>query len=351
MAQINKPSEYFNTKLYTGTGATQSITGVGFQPDMVWVKHRNGVAHSPIQDVVRGATSSISYIMSGTTDGGLSISDAITSFDSDGFSLGADSSSRSNPSGGSMVSWNWKANGSGVSNTDGSITSTVTANTTSGFSIVTYSGNSTAGATIGHGLNSVPSMVIVKSITNAESWAVYHKSVTTANNYYLYLNSTGALVTSGGDRWSVGSNSSTLFGLGNDGTTNQSGQTYVAYCFAEKKGFSKFGSYVGNGSTDGTFIYTGFKPAFVMIKRTDAIGEWTMWDNKRNTYNVTNLELEANTSDAEANVGGREIDLLSNGIKIRGDSIYTNASGGTYIYMAFASEPLVGTNNIPATAR
>ena len=352
MAQINKPSEYFNTKLYSGSGSTTTLTGVGFQPDWTWIKRRNSSINHKIYDAVRTAGKSIS---SNNTAAEIT-NDAegyLSAFTSDGFTVQAGTTSDEyvNQSGGTYASWNWLAGGTGVTNTDGSITSTVSANTTSGFSIVTYSGNSTAGATIGHGLNSVPSMVIVKSITNAESWPVYLKSVTTANNYYLYLNSTGALVTSGGDRWSVGSNSSTLFGLGNDGTTNQSGQTYVAYCFAEKKGFSKFGSYVGNGSTDGTFIYTGFKPAYVMIKRTDAVSEWTMWDNKRNTYNVTNLELEANTSDAEANVGGREIDLLSNGIKIRGDSIYTNASGGTYIYMAFASEPLVGTNNIPATAR
>jgi len=343
---INKPSEYFNTKLYTGNGSTQSITGVNFQPDLVWIKGRSTAPDHFLFDVIRGVTNSIRTNVTSPT---YTEAQLLTAFGSDGFTVGTNGNL--NASSQTFASWNWLAGGTGVSNTDGSITSTVSASTTSGFSIVTYSGNSTAGATIGHGLNSVPSMVIVKSITNAESWPVYLKSVTTANNYYLYLNSTGALVTSGGDRWSVGSNSSTLFGLGNDGTTNQSGQTYVAYCFAEKKGFSKFGSYVGNGSTDGTFIYTGFKPAYVMIKRTDAVSEWTMWDNKRNTYNVTNLELEANTSDAEANVGGREIDLLSNGIKIRGDSIYTNASGGTYIYMAFASEPLVGTNNIPATAR
>jgi len=335
---INKPNEYFNTVTWTGNGS--KIT-TGLRPDLIWYKARDVIGYAGVVNAIRGDDY---YVQTYTSDAETNYSGLLVS-DSTGFTPGSVFTTNS------YVAWNWLANGAGSSNTDGSITSTVSANTTSGFSIVTYSGNSTAGATIGHGLNSVPSMVIVKSITNAESWPVYLKSVTTANNYYLYLNSTGALVTSGGDRWSVGSNSSTLFGLGNDGTTNQSGQTYVAYCFAEKKGFSKFGSYVGNGSTDGTFIYTGFKPAYVMIKRTDAVSEWTMWDNKRNTYNVTNLELEANTSDAEANVGGREIDLLSNGIKIRGDSIYTNASGGTYIYMAFASEPLVGTNNIPATAR
>jgi len=354
MAQINKPSEYFNTKLYSGSGSTTTLTGVGFQPDWTWIKRRNSSINHKIYDAVRTAGKSIS---SNNTAAEIT-NDAegyLSAFTSDGFTVQAGTTSDEyvNQSGGTYASWNWLAGGTGVSNTDGSITSTVSANTTSGFSIVTYSGNSTAGATIGHGLNSVPSMVIVKSITNAESWPVYLKSVTTANNYYLYLNSTGALVTSGGDRWSVGSNSSTLFGLGNDGTTNQSGQTYVAYCFAEKKGFSKFGTYTGNGNADGPFIYTGFKPALVIQKHYSgaATEGWQMWDVKRNTYNLTDLNLMADSAGAEFTATARAIDILSNGFKCRGADNSGNASGQGYIYMAFASEPLVGTNNIPATAR
>ena len=357
MAQINKPSEYFNTVLYTGDGSSpRSLTGVNFQPDWVWLKRRNDAASHTLYDVVRTAGSTKGIATNSTAQEGLTASEGTTanfgyinSFDSDGFSVttGASSDGYVNNSSDTYVAWNWLANGAGVSNTDGSITSTVSANTTSGFSIVSYSGNSTAGATIGHGLNSVPSMVIVKSITNAESWPVYHKSVTTANNYYLYLNSTGALVTSGGDRWSVGSNSSILFGLGNDGTTNQSGQTYVAYCFAEKKGFSKFGSYTGNGNADGPFIYTGFKPAMVIYKRSDGIEGWMIQDNRRPGYNPMGGNLFPNNTNAEST--DARFNFLSNGFKAISGNQNTNAS--THIYMAFAEEPLVGTNNIPATAR
>jgi len=337
---INKPNEYFNTVTWTGNGS--KIT-TGLRPDLIWYKARDVIGYAGVVNAIRGDDY---FLQTYTTDAETYSSGLLVS-DSTGFTPSSVFTTNS------YVAWNWLANGSGVSNTEGSIPSTVSANTTSGFSVVTYSGNSTAGATIGHGLNSVPSMVIVKSITNAESWPVYLKSVTTANNYYLYLNSTGALVTSGGDRWSVGSNSSTLFGLGNDGTTNQSGQTYVAYCFAEKKGFSKFGTYTGNGNADGPFIYTGFKPALVIQKHYSgaATEGWQMWDVKRNTYNLTDLNLMADSAGAEFTATARAIDILSNGFKCRGADNSGNASGQGYIYMAFASEPLVGTNNIPATAR
>ena len=348
---INKPSEYFNTKLYTGTSSSQSITGVGFQPDMVWVKRRDGVAHSPIQDVVRGATSSISYIMSGVTAGASSVSDAITSFDSDGFSLGADSSTRSNPSGGSMVSWNWKANGAGVSNTDGSITSTVSANTVSGFSIVTYTNQNVN--TIGHGLGVVPKVLIGKCLSGASGWVFASADLLGSWDKYLLLNSTNATGTdsrffypsSAAPTSTVFSSDQSAWSAGGSAT-----ETMVAYCFAEKKGFSKFGKYTGNGNADGPFIYTGFKPALVLVKETSAIDNWILLDNKRDTApNPHKLALFPNLADAEA--GDYLTDFLSNGFKIRSATGSLNTSSATYIYMAFASEPLVGTNNVPATAR
>ena len=356
---LDKPSDYFNTVLYTGNGGgTRSITGTGFQPDLVWNKDRSDPVGYPhfVFDAVRGAGVEKEIITNSTNAEGAYDLDNygyISSFDSDGFTttIGAVNNGYFNNSGTNYVSWHWLANGAGSSNTDGSITSTVSANTTSGFSIATYAGNSTAGATIGHGLNAVPSMVIVKSTSNAESWAVYHKDVTTANNYYLYLNTTGGLVTTGGDRWSVGSNSSTLFGLGNDGTTNSSGKNYVAYCFAEKKGFSKFGSYTGNGSADGTFVYTGFKPKYVLTKRTDGSYIWSITDGVRNPYNPTSLTLQTEYADAESGWSPLEVDFLSNGFKLRTSSAQKNGSGSPFIYMAFAEFPTVSSTGTPVTAR
>jgi hypothetical protein len=339
---INKSSEHFNTKLYTGNGSTNAITGVGFQPDMCWWKMRSGVEEHALGDAVRGATK---IIKPNATSAEATSSSYFTSFDSDGFTLGNDSKTNTNSS--TYASWNWKANGAGVSNTDGDITSTVSANTTSGFSIVTYTGNSTAGATIGHGLGVAPSMVIFKKLNGTSAWSVYHKSL--GNGYFINLQDTGGSTLSSTFLNNT-SPSSSLITLGDADNGNTSGATYVAYCFAEKKGYSKFGSYVGNGSTDGTFIYTGMKPAFVIHKRTDSAGySWLIHDNKRPDYNSTDKILEADLPSVEQS--NYHMDLLSNGFKHRITSGSTNASGGTYIYMAFAENPLVGTNNIPATAR
>ena len=191
-------------------------------------------------------------------------------------------------------------------------------------------------------------MIIFKVRTEADPWNVYHKSITADN--YLILNDTNASLGSF-TRFNDTDPTSSVFTVNTAATVNPSGITMIAYCFAPKKGFSKFGSYTGNGNDDGAFVYTGFKPAWIMVKDTTNASEWNIYDIKRNQFNVTNLELEANTSDAEANISGREIDILSNGFKLRGTSGFTNFSGSNYIYMAFAEQPLVGTNNIPATAR
>ena len=345
MAQINKPSEYFNTKLYTGTGSAQSITGVGFQPDWCWIKNASSPSNYSHQlyDVLRGATK---RIFSDLTTAEETDAQALTAFGADGFSVGTNVGVNSN--GSTLVSWNWKANGSGVSNTDGSITSTVSANTTSGFSIVDYTGNGTGGATIGHGLGVAPACVIIKNRTSGTyDWLVYHKALGATK--YMALNRTDASTTSA-IGWNNTEPSSSFVTLGTANAVNTNSSNYVAYCFAEKKGYSKIGSYTGNGNADGTFIYTGFKPAYVLTKRTDALENWVIQDNKQSPFNPTYDFLLADSSGIPT-AGGTPIDLLSNGFKVRTTSAYSNASGGTYIYMAFAEQPLVGTNNIPATAR
>jgi len=346
MAQINKPSEYFNTKLYTGNGSTQSITGVGHQPDLVWIKHRNNATlwnHS-IHDSVRGSTK---YIASNTTDQENTDANSVTSFNSDGFSIGT--FVKINDNGVNHVAWNWKANGAGSSNTDGSITSTVSANTTSGFSIVTYTGNSTAGATIGHGLGVAPSMVIFKKLNGTSAWSVYHKSL--GNGYFINLQDTGASTLSSTFLNNT-SPSSSVITLGEADNGNTSGATYVAYCFAEKKGFSKFGSYVGNASaSDNAFVYCGFKPAFLITKCSSIAGDrWTLYDNKRDPYNYVYRRLFPDGDIAESANTDADIDFLSNGFKIRegGNSVGDNY---TYIYMAFAEHPFVSSTGTPTTAR
>ena len=346
MAQINKPNTHFNTKLWTGTGASNSITGVNFKPDLVWVKRRNTAGGNMFTDIIRGVTKTI---ISNETSAEQTFAQGLTSFNADGFTVGSEAGFNNN--GDTFVGWNWLAGGTAVSNTQGSITSQVSANQTAGFSIVSYTGTG-ANATVGHGLGSAPKMVIFKNRDNGtQEWDTYHIGLTNAT-YFIQLNSTNVQSnTNGALRFNSTAPSTNYFSVGTSTTTNESGSAMIAYCFAEKKGFSKFGSYTGNGSTDGTFVYTGFKPAWVMFKRTDDISEWIIFDNKRNTFNLTNLSLEPNTSDAEAAVLAREIDIYSNGFKSRGTSAYINASGGTYIYMTFAENPLVGTNNIPATAR
>jgi len=342
---INKSSEHFNTKLYNGTGSSNSITGVGFEPSLTWLKCRSNLESNELYDAVRGVTKSIK---SDTTGAESTQSTALTSFDSDGFTLGNDF--EVNASGRTFASWNWKANGAGSTNYDGSINSTVSANTTSGFSIVSYTGTGSA-STIGHGLGSVPKMIIVKRrTTSGGSWVVYNANLSTGASSYMYLQSTNAEGNNYTPYWNATNPTSSVFSIGTNAEVNNSGDTFIAYCFAEKTGFSKFGSYVGNASTDGSFLYTGFKPAFLIFKRADASDGWQMMDNKRSTFNVVASRFEADASSAEY-TSIDWLDFVSNGIKIRNSSGGINASGGTYIYMAFAEAPLVGTNNVPCTAR
>ncbi len=346
---IKKPSDYFETTTYTG-GATD-VSSLSFQPDFVWAKKRDGVENHGLFDAVRGATETLN---SNTTSAESTRSGSLTSFDSDGWSMGG-SDGIISASGSTYVGWAWKANGAGSANTDGSISSTVSVNTTSGFSIVSYTGNGANNdtATIGHGLGVAPSMIIVKGINATASW-ITTNTINGWNNV-LELNSTAA---NAANTYAFGSTgippTSTVFTVAaasGQHHTNTNGDTYIAYCFNDVQGYSKFGSYIGNGNADGSFIYTGFSPAFVMIKETTGTGKWVMKDNRRTGINVNQSTIYANETEAEGTPGYELIDLLSNGFKQRGTGSYVNGSGTPYIYMAFAEQPLVGTNNIPATAR
>jgi hypothetical protein len=341
---IKKPSDYFNTKLYTGNGTAigsggNAITGVGFQPDWTWIKRRDGgTSHHQLFDAVRGATKRV-YSSSNSAES--TDSETLTAFGTDGFTVG--SNTGVNPNGNNLVAWNWKANGAGSANTDGSISSTVSASATSGFSIVKYTGTG-ANATVGHGLGVAPKMIIVKNTEATENWLVYHQSL--ENTSALKLNETSA---KGSTQyyWNNTSPTSSTFSLGASSEANTNADVNIAYCFADVTGYSKFGSYTGNGNADGTFVYTGFKPAFVIHKRTDTGASWMMYDNKRQTINPKDQTLFADLNNAES--GGDAVDFLSNGFKQRSTGASQNASGGTYIYMAFAEQPLIGDN--PATAR
>jgi hypothetical protein len=338
---IDKPDDYFNTVLYTGTSASNAIT-VGFQPDLVWIKWRDGSNNHKLQDAIRGITKAIS---SNTTGAEVTDSPSITSFDTNGFTLGNDGGDY-NYTGRTYASWNWLGANSTASNTAGSITSTVSANTTSGFSIVSYTGTGSAGATIGHGLGIAPGMIIAKQ-TTADDWVVYHQSL--GGTKGLKINDTSAEETNS-TLWNNTNPSSTVFTVGTNTRANGT-NPIIAYCFAEVKGYSKMGSYIGNGSSDGTFVYTGFKPAFVMVKQTNTARYWAMFDNKRLGYNPTNRPLFPNASDQESDSVNYYHDILSNGFKWRTNSNIMNESGGTYIYMAFAENPFVTSTSIPTTAR
>ena len=337
---INKSSDYFNTKLYTGNGGTQSITGVGFQSDFTWIKRRDTTNNHRVTDVIRGVTKEIypdDPSAQDTRTGGL------TAFGSDGFTVG--DSAGYNANSGTYASWNWKANGQGSSNTDGSINTTYTSvNTTSGFSISSYTGTGST-ATVGHGLGVTPKMIIFKNTSSSVDWRVYHEAL--GNTHRLCLNDTSAS-TDDDSAFNDTSPTSTVFTVGGSSSTNAG--TMIAYCFAEKTGYSKFGSYVGNGNNaNGTFVYTGFKPAFVIFKRTSGTGNWQLLDNKRLGYNPLNYTLYPNTTTSDQDEG--DIYLYSNGFQLRGTGTDGNGSGSTYIYMAFAEAPLVGTNGVTAKAR
>ena len=336
---IANGAQYMAATTYTGTGATQTISdggnntiGTTFQPDLVWIKSRSATTNHNLFDVLRGTTA---YLSSNSTSAEATNANTLTAFGSTGFTVGSDASAIGvNVNAATYVGWQWKANGTGVSNTNGSITSTVSANTTAGFSVVTYTGTG-ANATVGHGLGVAPSMIITKKRSSTSDWGVYHTSLTSAA-YYLLLDTTAAQAL-GATYWNSTAPTSSVFSIGTADAVNISTATYVAYCWAAVSGYSAFGSYTGNGSADGTFAYVGFRPRYVLIKRTDSTGDWYIWDTSRNTYNVVGEELLADTSGAGNTA--TDLDILSNGFKIRTTTAAINASGGTFVYAAFAENP------------
>jgi len=352
---INKSSLNFNIKLYTGNGGTNAQTGVGFKPDFTWIKQRlSGGYNHALFDAVRGATK---VLQSNANVVERTLSDSLTAFGSDGFTLGADGDgtygNTVNQNTKSYCSWNWKAGGSNNGNTNGNITSTTSVNNTAGFSIITYTGSG-SNATVGHGLSTAPKMIIVKRKDVGANWQVYNGNL--AANQALELNGTGGNFTAA-NRWNSTAPTNTVFSVGNATEVNAQYGTYVAYCFADKTGYSKFGSYTGNGNANGTFVYTGFKPAWTLIKRTDSGtgGSWILFDNKRatNVRNPIDVVMAASNNQSESDWGDAfDCDYVSNGFKWRfnGTNGYNNTSGATYIYMAFG-QSLVGTNNVPCTAR
>jgi hypothetical protein len=328
IAQGNK---HFDVALVTGNSSVPQVITTSFAPDFLWSKCRSAAVDHGLYDTVRGGNRILS---SNTTGAEVTTTSNIVTFTSTGASLQAGGSIISDD-GRTYVDWLWKANGAGVSNTDGSITSTVSANTTAGFSIVTYTGNGTGGATVGYGLGVAPKMIIIKSRSFAGTdWPVYHASV--GNTAYLQMNTTSASITTSG-AWNNTSPTSSVFSLGTGGSFNSNGQTYVAYCFSEVAGFSKLGSYQGNGSSDGPFVYTGFRPKYVLIRDTGA-ADWDIQDTARSPFNTSKERLWANLSSAEV-VSTYDIDFLSNGFKIRSTNPDTNSNGGTKIFAAFAENP------------
>jgi hypothetical protein len=348
---IDDPSAYFHTQLYTGDGSsdnaiTNDANSGDFKPDWLWIKSRSYADLHNVFDSSRGRDKRIFPNLT-NAEGDSSPDNFLKSFDTDGFTTGNDAGMNTN--GGTLVAWQWKANGgTTASNTDGSITSTVQANTTAGFSIVTYTGTG-SNATIGHGLGVAPSWVLCKDRDGTGVWVTWQNTL--AGNQALELQSTNG-VADEPTSWNSTVPSSTVFSVGTRGGTNASGNNFVAYCFAEKQGYSKFGSYTGNGNADGTFVYTGFKPAWIMTKRTDANNEaWNIQDNKRSPFNVQDNFIQTD-SDAEGSAGGTGIwDVLSNGFKLRQNLSSTNNSGSNYIYMAFAESPFVSSEGVPTTAR
>jgi len=361
---IDDPSAYFNTLLYSGNAGTNALTNSAnagdFQPDWLWIKCRNSAVSHQVFDTSRQTSGeSTLVIRPNSTDAESNVSgDGMTSIDSNGFTLnGNGAGGGMNESGKTYVAWQWKANGgTTASNTDGSITSTVQANTTAGFSIVTYTGTG-SNATVGHGLGSAPTVLIVKNRSSAQNWMVGHKDLPSGFQSSVFLDLTAAKDTDV-VYFNNTAPTSTVFSIGTNSKINNSGENIVVYAFAEKQGYSKFGSYTGTGGgsgliDSGPFIYTGFKPAFYIFKKSDSADDWYLIDNKRDPFNISDLSLFPNLNNAESDGGGsyNGVDFLSNGIKIRNGNSSINASGVKYIYIAFAEFPFVSSEGVPVTAR
>jgi len=348
---INKSTDHFNTKLYVGNASTNAITGVGFTPSLTWIKNRSDTHQYVLVDAVRGVTKEL---RSSSTAAQITTTDSFTSFDSDGFTLGADSGDNYNKNSQNMVSWSWKANGAGSSNSNGSITSTVSANASAGFSIVKYSGTG-ANATVGHGLSTPPRFILIKQYDgSANDWGIYYNPSSGLNGQQgRAMAFTGSGFSTSNSFWNNAITTNTLFNLGDSGRANQSSQNYIAYCFSDVIGYQKFHGWYANANSDGPFLYCGFKPAYFIMFNINNSGRWMIADNKRNTYNPIDKKLAPHSTAAEATTSDIGCDFLSNGIKITGGSTSDiNHTNDNMMYgLAIASAPLVGTNNIPCTAR
>jgi len=348
MAIIDKPSDFFNTVLYTGNsnGSNSQTISVGMAPNWTWIKPRGATGDHRLFDTVRGVYKDL--VANGTA-GQANSTTSLTAFNSDGFVVGSENGVNSNND--TFVAWNWKAGTSVSGTTTGSGTGTSytgSVNTTSGFSIIQYTGNGTSGHTIPHRLGKAPKIVQVKTISGADAWSMLNTNYDL--NKYLKLNDSGGLTSD--PLFNNTAPNSEVFSLDSDGQVNGNNVVCVAYCFAEIQGYSKYGQYSGNGSDNGTFVYTGFKPAFVMVKITNAGNDWIIMDNKRTTFNPMGEELKPNTSGAAST--NTRWDQLSNGFKFRNTGDAVNGSGKNYIYMAFAENPIVTSTDdgsIPATAR
>ena len=336
---LDKPSDYFTTKLYAGNDSGQSIT-MDFAPNWVWIKDRGGADPHGAYDSVRGA---LKQIRVNLTNAERTLAGSLTSFNSDGFTVGNDDGTNDN--GHNFVSWNWKAGTSFTNDASatgiGTVDSVGSFNNDAGFSIVKFTADGN-NLTAKHGLSSIPKMIITKNLSISKDWSVYHSSLGAGKS--IFLNTT-AVADADNTYWNNTAPTSTTLSYGT-WSGNNNGNEIIAYCFEEKQGYSKFGSYVGNGNNDGTFIYTGFKPALVIAKSTTSANDWVIFDNKRDTFNVTQHKLYPSASDGEA-TSENDLDFLSNGFKLRQSGVGTN----TFIYMAIASNPFVTSTGVPATAR
>ena len=321
---IDDPTIYFNTVLYTGNTTQRSITGVGFQPDLVWFKNRSTTQPHCLVDAVKGVNNSLASNTTGAVD---TDANDLQAFQSDGFQIGTNN--RVNGNGNSMVAWCWKES------------------PTAGFDILTFTGNASGNQTISHNLSAVPKWWNIKRLDQASNWCTYHVGLGGAD-HNVFLNTTSSSQTDT-TIWNNTLPTSSVFSVGNNIDANGNGASHIWYGWTEKQGFSKFGSYTGNGNADGTFVYTGFRPAWVMIKRTDGTNSWVIYDNKREGFNVDNDALQANGNNAEGT--SDDLDFLSNGFKMRTSGVGENGSGNSYIFIAFAESPFVNSNGVPTNAR
>jgi len=352
---IDDAGSFFNSKLFTGTGSSLAVTGVGFQPDFTWIKNRDAADFHVLTDAVRLATK---YVICNANTSETTDTESLKSFDSDGFTVGTQAEVNTNTE--DYVSWNWKAGTTtGIAGSPSITPSGYSFNATSGFSVIAYTGTGSA-ATLPHGLGVAPKLILFKQLSGSDNWAVYSNHIGATE--YLTLDQTAA-ASANSSLFNDTEPTSTVFTVGSSGRTNTSSATYIAYCFADVQGYSKFGTYTGNGNADGTFVYTGFRPAFTLVKQTDATNNWGMCDNKRNQNsntedngkgNYTPHTLVTNAAGAESSYGSGTSNLqdyLSNGFKFRDSNPYGNSSGSPYIYWAFAESPFVNSEGVPVNAR